>query len=1347
MRLSLAILVLTVSVVADVTPDQYLASRPKPSFAVGNHLPKLSKWSWPFAMPLRVEMATNWGYALEFNNQPLYDIGLDMADPTSPAYQALQLALQYPSVYPLSISVDRFWSYSMPPGLTLSKGMWVTNVAGEYVDNNTNTWTVWGDHNAVVSPEAPDSDWNTVATFTASPLARIVSSNAPIAIIQNGGEYGMDVSGFGQAWKFDPRVSGAMATNGLTWGRYSSNRKAHQNQIVTDAIRAAVPSRGAYIWYNTALEENRYHQPGYTWSQVWGWDSDVMNATTDYASLESYYTGTNCWGPFDYWYTCENLLTKHLDSVGYNLSLASPKSQFYVWVNGGWGTNAARLSDMNRYTGFLKCLYTAGTVGAVAGYFDYPDGGFNASFPIDNPPHWLQQIEALSRVHALWTYLERYTLDGYLLPGPTNHFVSTDQSAYEFPINGDFGARVLARKRNSANDWLITAWNAYGSDRSVSVTIPTLGAVNLIAASTGNVYRATLVTGVELVNSTGGVPSDLTPVYSTYYVDFVGGNDANIGTDKAHPWKRCPGMAGFAATYAHTAGDHFIFKGGVTWDKTCFTMQISAGGTPASPDYYGVDPTWYTGGSWTRPIWDWQSADVPYCVMLLFNLNTAPHDVILDNIDMRRLYWSGSKNYSWVAYVNLSQSQNITIQNCFIHNWSHGSTGVGTSDSLKCIIGYNSAPWNYGCTITNCVFDGETTPNSTQGQSSGEATYAFSGNVVNSTFRNMASGIIVTGDPASPTFNEVHGNDLGPLYMSFDSGAHPDGLFMNGGNRFKWYNNYFHDNYVMSIFCGNGSGSEQTYIWNNVIYNCHVGGSGPIVVDNAYSGARIYFWNNTLVGGASFTGIHIQTRGRGPIGVIDMRNNFVVSDQAIYDLAPGQLVLALTNQNNVLLSVANATAQGYTTANIYQPMSPSGSTYGAGQDMATVLGGVLTSDIRGVTRPQSGNRWDAGAYEYVGAAPNPGVLALVSGTYNTTETSGSVTLSVMRTLGSDGVVSVNYATANGSAVSGHDYTATSGVLSWANGDTANKTITVPILNSGDTALTNRTFTVTLSGATGGASVGSPGSATVSIAMTPPTPVPGTIRWAASSYSAAETNASVTLTAQRVSGSDGAVGISWATADGSAVAGHDYTAGSSTLSWGNGDTANKTVTVNLIDSGDTPCINRSFTVNLSTPTGGATLGSPASAMVEIVMNCPQPPIPPSTNTGTIVFSAPAVTVSLSSGTVILPVQRLNGTNGAASVQYTTVNGSAVSGTDYTATSGTLSWVAGDNSNKTISVPIINTGAIAAIPRTFSVVLSGVTGASLGAPASETVSILQDGSITATITINGPSTISGTVHLGK
>ena len=109
--------------------------------------------------------------------------------------------------------------------------------------------------------------------------------------------------------------------------------------------------------------------------------------------------------------------------------------------------------------------------------------------------------------------------------------------------------------------------------------------------------------------------------------------------------------------------------------------------------------------------------------------------------------------------------------------------------------------------------------------------------------------------------------------------------------------------------------------------------------------------------------------------------------------------------------------------------------------------------------------------------------------------------------------------------------------------------------------------------------------------------PGTLQFSAAAYSVAESAGTATITATRTGGSTGAVGVSYATSNGSATAGSDYTAASGALSWANGDAANKTFTVTIIN--DT-AVEGAETVNLtlSNPTGGATLGSPATATLTI-----------------------------------------------------------------------------------------------------------------------------------------------------
>jgi len=116
-----------------------------------------------------------------------------------------------------------------------------------------------------------------------------------------------------------------------------------------------------------------------------------------------------------------------------------------------------------------------------------------------------------------------------------------------------------------------------------------------------------------------------------------------------------------------------------------------------------------------------------------------------------------------------------------------------------------------------------------------------------------------------------------------------------------------------------------------------------------------------------------------------------------------------------------------------------------------------------------------------GPPASPGVLQFTAATYNVGEGNGSASVTVSRTDGSTGPVSVAYTTAaDGSATEGADYTFTSGVLNWADGDAANKSFNLPIIDDTDVE-GSETANLSLSNPDGGATLGTRNTATLSIA--------------------------------------------------------------------------------------------------------------------------------------------------------------------------------------------------------------------------------------------------------------------------
>lgn len=176
-------------------------------------------------------------------------------------------------------------------------------------------------------------------------------------------------------------------------------------------------------------------------------------------------------------------------------------------------------------------------------------------------------------------------------------------------------------------------------------------------------------------------------------------------------------------------------------------------------------------------------------------------------------------------------------------------------------------------------------------------------------------------------------------------------------------------------------------------------------------------------------------------------------------------------------------------------------------------------------------------------------------------------------------VTVHYSTANGTATAGSDYTALSGTLTFAAGETSKK---INVSVAGDTLVEgNETLTLSLSSPAGATLAR--GSATGTIVNDDVAPVLPTVSVADASVT--EGNAGTTTLAFTVTLSQaatGAVNVHYATADGTATAGSDYTAGSGTLTFAAGETSK---VVNISVAGDTLVeSNETLTLNLSSPSG-------------------------------------------------------------------------------------------------------------------------------------------------------------------
>jgi hypothetical protein len=452
---------------------------------------------------------------------------------------------------------------------------------------------------------------------------------------------------------------------------------------------------------------------------------------------------------------------------------------------------------------------------------------------------------------------------------------------------------------------------------------------------------------------------------ATYYV-AANGSDANNGTSKGTPFAHAPGMAAcinICASTSPVAGDSIIFKGGDTWTNPSFTWTISWSGTPGNSIYFGVDKTWYSGGSWVRPVFDMQSTSAG-AKNIIINLNSSPSYVTIDNFEIVNFRWTGSPAYGTTIGVSLGVSTNVLLENLYMHAWTHDNPGCtsGNCDAFKFINGSTSLNGNAGVVISGVTCDGFPS-----GTDSGECTYAVP-TVENSTARNMSNGFLLNG-----TTVMISGNTVGPINPSYDSGNHENCIETTGAQTVYLSDNVIHDCTAVTVFVGGGSSTAETdYIWNNVIYNSV---PVPIIIDTQpVAAGSAYLYNNTLVATGPSSCTRITQRGNGNLKTFVAENNLCISDNSsasqaeVCDNTWSSTACAGANtetlKTNVVMSHAGATSDGFTSSNAYAETATTNSTYQAATNLTSICSGALATlctSFNVLAEPTSGP-WDAGAY-------------------------------------------------------------------------------------------------------------------------------------------------------------------------------------------------------------------------------------------------------------------------------------------------------------------------------------------------------------------------------------------------
>jgi len=303
----------------------------------------------------------------------------------------------------------------------------------------------------------------------------------------------------------------------------------------------------------------------------------------------------------------------------------------------------------------------------------------------------------------------------------------------------------------------------------------------------------------------------------------------------------------------------------------------------------------------------------------------------------------------------------------------------------------------------------------------------------------------------------------------------------------------------------------------------------------------------------------------------------------------------------------------------------------------------------------------------------------VSNTEVLVEESGYATVTVLRSGGADGEVSVDYATIYTEyTADDSDFTPVTETLTFADGITSQEisiSITEDDLVEGD-----EQFALVLSNPLGGASLSQAFNSAVVTIVDDEIPQYGTFSVGASEVSASESgHASVTVL--RNGGSDGEVSVDYETVYTEYAADtSDFTPTTGSLIFADGEIS-KTILIPITEDelveGD-----EQFAMTLSNPVGGATISQLNYALITIVDD-DEPPA------GIVYVQNPVITVT-EGQTATVELERSGGSYGEIAVAYITLTGTA-SQSDFTDTYGVINFADGETS-KTIEILTVEDSVI-------------------------------------------------------
>ena len=214
-----------------------------------------------------------------------------------------------------------------------------------------------------------------------------------------------------------------------------------------------------------------------------------------------------------------------------------------------------------------------------------------------------------------------------------------------------------------------------------------------------------------------------------------------------------------------------------------------------------------------------------------------------------------------------------------------------------------------------------------------------------------------------------------------------------------------------------------------------------------------------------------------------------------------------------------------------------------------------------------------------------GIFTFAQSSYTADAAQSNASISVILSGTPFTLVSVDFATQDGTATAGVDYVSTTGTLFFADGTFSNA-FNVPLINIG--VATQSTKTVNLFLFNPDTANGYRPSVRSPYSRSPTPSSPTAVQFSQSAYTVNQGDSNAFITVVRTGRTDTTATVFFNTSDGSAKTGIDYIAISGTLTFTNGITTN-TVTIPILP-GNPLSTNQTVNLTLSNP-NGMSLGSP------------------------------------------------------------------------------------------------------------------------------------------------------------